>query len=149
MCEFFFFRDVCSPQHLLKCFLMHRKSPELIISAHIPLMTCSALLWSFLHSAPLIRLRPFSCLIYHVPFFFLSSFFFAPTHQPTLPPFLFSLFPQWGVCWLSSAPRCRWSECRKKTPTWRREAATRHLTVGHDGRSVYMHLYWVCFKSNI
>lgn len=79
VCFFFFFRGVCSPEHLLKCCLMHRKSPALIISARIPLMTCSALLWSFLLSVPLIRLRPFSCFISHRPFFF----FFLRTNSPT------------------------------------------------------------------
>lgn len=49
-------------------------------------------------------------------------------------PALLPVFPQWDVCWSSSAPRWRWNECRKKTPTWRWGVATRPLTAGRDGR---------------
>lgn len=83
---------------------------------------------------------PLSLYCWLSPVIYLFLFFHLFTNAF---PF-FSLIPQWGACWLSSAPRCRWSGCRKKTPTWRRVAATRHRTVGQGGRWVYVGLYVVC-----
>lgn len=144
---FWFFLVICysKPTRLLLEFcIMQRMSLELIISAHVPFNTCSLFLWSQTlpplspsHPTSLSRFIPGCPLLFFFIFFFINAF-----------PF-FSLIPQWGACWLSSAPRCRWSGCRKKTPTWRRVAATRHLTVGQGGRWVYVGIYVVCALNKI